>query len=324
MKRLTVLAWLLAFTFLMGCGGAEAPPPDVIVDLSEINDKLEKIEKELDALKPQPTMAQPLEDPDQPKPIEGVLNRPTVPVEGIPSGIGGIANNLIDVNPNTWESVIVFTSSREPKGIYIMWEDGANPTLVYSQAGIPPGSPALSPDGRFIAFHAVSADPDRNGDRDIFVIRVNGRGKIQLTDGTRNGHFSSNLNPSWPPDGTKIAFTKGADILFVDADGENMVRVTHDSNSNDNPDWSPDGQWIAFSTVMDGNRNIHTIKVDGTRRTRLTNHHKPDDQPSWSPDGTEIVFMSYLPREGVPGGVGGGPFSLSMLLRLLKPMSLMA
>ena len=186
-----------------------------------------------------------------------------------------------------------------------MWEDGGNPILVYSQAGIPPGASALSPDGRFIAFHA---DSPVRPEQDIFVIRVNGSGLIQLTDGSRNGHFSSNLNPSWSPDGTKIAFTNGADILFVDADGENMVRVTHDSNDNDNPDWSPDGRRIAFSTNIDGNYNIHTIKVDGTGQARLTNHHKADHQPSWSPDGTEIVFMSYLPREGVPGGVGGVHF----------------
>ena len=139
-----------------------------------------------------------------------------------------------------------------------MWEDGGNPILVYSQAGIPPGASALSPDGRFIAFHA---DSPVRPEQDIFVIRVNGSGLIQLTDGSRNGHFSSNLNPSWSPDGTKIAFTNGADILFVDADGENMVRVTHDSNDNDNPDWSPDGRRIAFSTNIDGNYNIHTISI---------------------------------------------------------------
>ena len=45
--------------------------------------------------------------------------------------------------------------------------------------------------------------------------------------------------PSWSPDGSKIAFTRGNNIYLMDADGFNQIALTSGSGRNWQPDWKP-------------------------------------------------------------------------------------
>ena len=80
-----------------------------------------------------------------------------------------------------------------------------------------------------------------------------------------SGDFDDS-NPTWSPDGKKIAFVSNrtanpdgntnTDIWTVAADntemGKNLVKVTSNENADGSPTWSPDGKSIAYITVTDG------------------------------------------------------------------------
>src|SRR5439155_56572 len=111
------------------------------------------------------------------------------------------------------------------------------------------GSVAPSPPIAFVS--------DRDGNSDIYVMNANGTGPVNLTN---NPGFD--VDPSWSPDGSKIAFhsfrdADGNDELYImNADGTGLVRVTNDLASGPydaQPNWSPDGSRLAFVSDRGGN-----------------------------------------------------------------------
>src|SRR5256712_783873 len=117
----------------------------------------------------------------------------------------------------------------------------------------------------------------------IFVMNADGTGQ---TDISKAG---ADHNPSWSPDGTKIAFDSnsgGNDEIFtntINADGQGVIRLTINAVFDESPSWSPDGTKIAFESARDGNFEIYTMNADGTGVTRLTNNAASDEEPDWGP-----------------------------------------
>jgi Tol biopolymer transport system component len=70
-------------------------------------------------------------------------------------------------------------------------------------------------------------------------------------------------------------------IWVVGADGTG-ARELLDEWATD-PTWSPDGTKIAFASDRDGNFEIYVMDADGTAQTRLTINPGNDSGPTWQP-----------------------------------------
>jgi Tol biopolymer transport system component len=58
-----------------------------------------------------------------------------------------------------------------------------------------------------------------------------------------------------------------------------------------NPSWSPDGSKIAYASSLGHNYNIWVMNANGSNSIKLTDEMGiVDRQPSWSPDGSKIIF----------------------------------
>lgn len=102
--------------------------------------------------------------------------------------------------------------------------------------------------------------------------------------------------PSWSPDGTRIAFRGGAfpdvDLWVADADGANPRRLTRHAAADDYPAFSPDGRELAFLSYRDDVWKLYVMDADGSNvRELLTTSEGEQDpaRPSWTPDAAEIL-----------------------------------
>jgi Tol biopolymer transport system component len=163
-------------------------------------------------------------------------------------------------------------------------------------------SPAWSPSGRQIVFVGPG-----DGQQEIFKVNADGT-ETRLT--TTPGRFNLDYrDPTWSPDGTKIAFTTNRDtrcqrvecyrIYVMNADGSEPAKLTDDRGGSFAPKWSPDATRIAFISHRDGNYEIYTVNADGTGETRLTRNNVGDVNAVWSPDSTKIVVQ----RQTGPGAL---------------------
>ena len=145
----------------------------------------------------------------------------------------------------------------------------------------------------------IAFESDRDGDLEIFTIRPDGTGLLQLTHNT-----VADRNPAWSPDGTRLVFVRDAcngtcrNLWLIAADGTGELQLTNEVGIADaDPSWSPDGTTIAFAhPTNDGTgqfyKQIWTIPTAGGSMTKLTSSAYANWSPDWSPDGSKIVFYS--------------------------------
>lgn len=202
--------------------------------------------------------------------------------------------------------------------IYVMNSDGSGVRPVKSKTpGARDSYPALSPDARSVAF----VRDEGLGLYKLCVVGVDGSG-LQCPTAS----VAPLGEPSWSPDGSRLAFIQGYDptvngyagitgcspeICVLEIASGKETNLTLGSGGTD-PAWSPDGTRIAFSSLRDGNYEIYTTDLKGEQIQRLTYTEWAEAEPSWSPDGRRIAYVAHLIQANsdcgfMPtGGVGGG------------------
>lgn len=108
-----------------------------------------------------------------------------------------------------------------------------------------PGAPAISPDGKAVAFTIRTADWDKNRyDREIYLTENDSM--VQLTDNPKG----SSGDIAWSPDGKLISYQAhtdiGTQIFLMNRDGSNVRQITALPGGIDSYIWSPDGRYMAL------------------------------------------------------------------------------
>ena len=135
--------------------------------------------------------------------------------------------------------------------------------------------PALSPDGRLLAY---SSDRSGRGDLDIWMQQVEGGSVIQITNDP-----AEDIQPSFSSDGTKIAFVRPGDgIYVVPALGGDADLVAKDAR---NPVFAPNADTIAYRR---GNKLFYS-PVSMGEPVELMAGFERIGPPLWSPDGSHII-----------------------------------
>lgn len=160
-------------------------------------------------------------------------------------------------------------------------------------------SPALSPDGRYVAFFSERG----LFSVDLFVADAE-TGEIvrRLTRTGRDAHFDAvrfiSSAGTWSPDGTRFAFStfrQGRNeiaVLNVETRRiERRFRVGEVSAIN-NPTWGPDGDRIAFVGMSGGLSDLYVLDTDTRDVRQLTNDRHAALHPNWSPDGERLAFAT--------------------------------
>lgn len=159
-------------------------------------------------------------------------------------------------------------------------------------------APALSPDGRWLAFLS---------ERGLFSIDLyvaeaaTGRVVRRVTTSDTDPHIESlHFTASagaWDRSSQRFAYTTitgGRAVLsIVDmADGPDRALRLDDVDEAWHPTWAPDGGAIAFSGLSGGVSDLYVVALDDGRTRQLTDDDYADLQPAWSPDGRALAFVT--------------------------------
>ena len=180
-------------------------------------------------------------------------------------------------------------------------------------------SPAVSPDGRQVAFVVTHTDLPRNKYRtQVWLAATDGSSAPRPVTGGDNDNY-----PAWTPDGTTLLFTakrsakKGETTLHalpVDGPGETRQLVTMKDGIGD-VHVSPDGRWVAFTSRTPHERYSAPGAEDGDQSwqapRKIERFFTQLNGDGWIYDRPKHVYVVRVDGNGAPRNLTPGEFQHS-------------
>jgi Ca2+-binding EF-hand superfamily protein len=238
----------------------------------------------------------------------------------------------LDRNANRMLEPGEFTFRQKvPDEFFVMNADGSDWKSLFRFEGHNAcGSPAVSPDAKWIAFDAWDKT-DQQGSK-LYLMSINGGDPREIStgmmpnwssdgktlacsrgeptygswlmdlQGDEHRHICNGWGAQYSPDGTRLAYSQGP-ILRVhnlkDSSEETILDGTY-RQIFWNVSWSPDGKRLCFKGIKgDGSQDVVTVNAS-SKEPNLKVHHSGkvavNADFAWHPAGDRVVFAMTCPE----------------------------
>lgn len=174
----------------------------------------------------------------------------------------------------------------------LMYWDAPTRTTTRLTTGLRARDPAVSPDGRQVAF---SINGGSHSTLAVMPLVAGGTPRV-VYEGDR---FDQVFQPAWSPDGGKLAFSAWRaggfkDILVLDLASGEVTELAHDRALDGDPTWGPDGRLVFFASDRTGIADIYAHDLETGALWQVTDVVGGAFDPAVSPDGTRLAYHGFV------------------------------